>query len=193
MCFWQLQFLPESLFTILPKNNLHLYQVCTIERLSWPPQINNKHLNYSHCDRSSVMWGMSSCSSFSRLSVTRLLLMWSVWQEMLSFVRLLTRSQSGGDSSGAFLSSWEDKCFLPQCCAAPITDIITQSLFAGEDLLQCCFWSMSAHEDPQPPHRYLLYTYLSLSAHLFLTAKFLSPVFLCTAHIYRIVSFFKEC
>lgn len=83
-----------------------------------------------------VLEEMSSCSSFSWLTETRLLLMWCVGQEMLSFVLLLTQAQSREDNFGVFPRSSEDKCSLPHCCAAPITNIITQSLFAGKDLPQ---------------------------------------------------------
>lgn len=115
--------------------------------------------------------------------------MCSVWQEMLSFVHLLTRSQSVGDNFGVFPWSWEDKCSAPRSCAAPITNIITPALFAREDLLQRRVWSMSVHGDPPTPPLHLLYTDLSLSARLLLI---LSCFFLHTAHIYRIAFFYKK-
>lgn len=44
--------------------------------------------------------------------------------------------------------SWDDKCSSPQCQAAPITNIITQSIFAVLDSLQP--WSWWVHDEPPP-------------------------------------------
>lgn len=61
----------------------------------------------------------------------------------------------------------EGQIAVPQCCTAPITNIITQSPFASEDLLQLCLWLLSVHTDP--PH---ICCHPSLSAWLFLFVKF---------------------
>lgn len=67
-----------------------------------------------------------------------------------------------------------------RCCAAPITGLITPSICSGKICYQAAFESFLCTWTPSPPPTTLgthVCTYLSLSAHLFLTVEFLYPVF----------------